>query len=136
MKRLCVLYDGSCGFCVRCREWLSTQPAYVELEFVAAGSHEAARRFPSLADANQKEELIAIDDEGGVYRGSDAFIICLWALTEHRELALDLASPALRPFARAAFGLLSSGRKWISRLFGFKSEDDVRATLEDEPGET
>ncbi|MBK7643357.1 MAG: DUF393 domain-containing protein [Planctomycetes bacterium] len=44
--RLTVLYDAQCGLCRRARRWLEAQPAYVPLEFVAAGS-PAARAFPA-----------------------------------------------------------------------------------------
>jgi predicted DCC family thiol-disulfide oxidoreductase YuxK len=132
MRRLTVLYDASCGFCVRCRAWMAEQPAYLEIEFLHAGSPEAARRFPGV----DRDDLAVVDDEGGIYRGSDAFILCLWALREYRELSLDLAGPALKPLARVVFATVSSGRRWISRLLGMKSEEAMLAGLAEEPGGT
>ena len=52
MKKLTILYDASCGFCISCRHWLEEQPKLVELDFVAARSAQADRRFPDLADAD------------------------------------------------------------------------------------
>ncbi|HEV3027083.1 MAG TPA: DCC1-like thiol-disulfide oxidoreductase family protein, partial [Planctomycetota bacterium] len=80
IHRLTVLYDATCGFCIRCEGWLIRQPAFVELEFCAAGSREAARRFPELLASGTPEELTVIDDEGGIYRGARAWLMCLWAL--------------------------------------------------------
>src|SRR5437667_12460044 len=108
MKRLTVLYDAACGFCVTCRWWLAMQPSYLGLEFLPAGSPEAARRFPGLAEAFPGEELTVIDEEGGVYRAPESFIICLYALEEYRELSFRLSNPLILPLARKAFELVSA----------------------------
>jgi predicted DCC family thiol-disulfide oxidoreductase YuxK len=126
MEKLRVVYDADCAFCVRCRWWLAMQPAYITLEFLAAGSPEAARRFPSLAGA--REDLTVIDEDGGVYRGPDAFIMCLYALVDYRELSEELAAPMLRPFAKAAFRLVSASRGWLSMLMGAPDIEKLRAS--------
>lgn len=123
MNRLTVLYDPTCGFCVRCRDWLARQPAFVPLEFCPAGTPEATRRFPELAATKQTEELVVIDDEGGIYRDTRAWLMCLWALMEYRDWSERLASPALLPLARGAFAFVSSRRRTISELMGFEPED-------------
>jgi len=127
ITRLTVLYDPTCGFCVKCRRWLLLQPAFVELEFWPAGGAEAARRFPQLQGSGPPEELVVVDDEGGVYRGAQAWLMCLWALSEYREWAGRLATPLLLPFARAAFATVSSTRHTISELVGFEPEELRRA---------
>src|SRR6516162_50238 len=114
MNKLTVLYDAQCGFCVKCRWWLARQAAFVELEFLPAGGADALRRFPELAAPGTVDELLAIDDEGGVYRGASAWLMCLWALVEYRVWAGRLASPALMPLAGGAFVLLSSKRRALS----------------------
>lgn len=121
MKKLTVLYDSDCGFCVKCRWWMAKQAKFVAMEFLPAHSPEVRRRFPALA-AERGEELIVIDDDAAVYRGSDAFLMCLWALEEYREWSLRLAAPLLRPFARAALELVSTSRRAISKLFGLEGE--------------
>jgi predicted DCC family thiol-disulfide oxidoreductase YuxK len=128
MRRLTVLYDGRCGFCVRCRRWLQAQRQLVTLEFVPAGSADARSRFPTLADT-PAEELIVVSDEGGVYRGTDAWIMCLYALEEYREWSVRLARPALRPMARAAFEWLSRNRRELSQRLRFAAEEEVAAVL-------
>jgi predicted DCC family thiol-disulfide oxidoreductase YuxK len=122
MNTLTVLYDAACGFCVRCRDWLSRQPQFVTLEFCPAGSEESARRFPGLETSGKVEELVVIDDEGGIYRGAQAWLMCLWALVEYREWSGRLASPALLPLARGAFAFVSSRRRKVSVMFGFAPE--------------
>jgi predicted DCC family thiol-disulfide oxidoreductase YuxK len=116
MKRLTVLYDASCGFCIGCRHWLERQPKLIALAFVPCQSAEARSRFPKLAE--RAEELVVVSDDGGVYRGAKAFLMCLYALEDYREWSLRLAQPALLPIARRAFEQLSHNRKDLSRWLG------------------
>ena len=131
MRLLSVLYDPTCGFCVRCRHWLESQPKLVELEFLPAGSRTAARLFPSLVTSGRPEELIVVDDEGGVYRGADAWVMCLYALHDYREWSLRLAQPAWRPWARAVFEWVSRRRGVLSRWLGLRAEWPPEAVLPD-----
>jgi predicted DCC family thiol-disulfide oxidoreductase YuxK len=125
VTRLTILYDARCGFCVHCRRWLERQRALVELEFVPAGSDAARRRFPGLGETDPPEDFVVVDDEGGVYREGDAFILCLYALEEYREWSFRLAGPRLRPLARVAFEWLSRNRRGLSRSLGLSPDDEV-----------
>ena len=119
MQNLYVLYDANCSFCRRCRQWLTEQPAYLELHFIPAGSAEAGCRFPGLERIGASGPFTVIGDDGAVYQGPNAFIMCLYALTEFRAWSLQLAQPALLPFARTAFDLITHNRtafsKWLRR---------------------
>src|SRR5258706_533625 len=130
MEGLTVLYDADCGFCVTCRWWLADQPAFVPLDFLAVGSPEAQRRFPTLGEAVHGKELTVVDEEGGVYTGPPAFLMCLWALEDWRELSLRLGSPVLQPLARRVFEMISANRGRISRWLHLKTEDELAAHLE------
>ena len=125
MTKLTVLYDAECGFCVRCRWWLIHQPKYVEMDFCPAGSPEVHERYPELSAPGTVEELVVVDDDGGVYRGTDAWLMCLWALVEYREWADWLSGPATRHLARGAFALDSDNRKKISGWLGLIPEADI-----------
>ena len=129
MRRLFVLYDARCGLCSWAGRWARLQPSFVELVFLAAGSDEARRRFPSLADPGEPEELVVVSDEGGVYRGGDAWVMCLYALEDYREWSIRLASPALKPMARRAFALLSRSRSKVSRWLGLMADAELFETL-------
>lgn len=135
MTKLWILYDNRCGLCTRLRFWASTQPAFVEMCFVAAGSAQAIALFPSLQQPGQPiEELLVIDDRGGVYANDDAWMMCLWALQDYREWAVRLsASPALKGMARQAYSMISRQCYNISSTLGLMSEEQLAQRLRSEP---
>jgi hypothetical protein len=55
------------------------------------------------------EEITVVGDGGQVYRGAAAWIVCLWALREHRRLAHRLSTPAGLRVARSA---VLAAAKW------------------------
>ena len=131
MESLFVLYDARCGVCTQLKSWLSRQPAYVALHFVALGSAEARERFPMLGPGDQ--ELAVIGDTGEAWLGDRAWIMCLWALREYRGWARRFSTPAMMPFARQAFLALSNNRFALSRLLGLRSEEDMKRYLTETP---
>lgn len=112
--------------CVRCRNWLSRQPAYVPLHFIPLHSPDIPRRFPGIEALRPNEQLLVISDNGAVYRGASAWIMCLWATEKYRTYAQPLSDPVLLPFARVACELLSRNRFFISRAL-FNEEKRVVA---------
>lgn len=100
--RLTVLYDARCPLCTRFHDWLADQPVLVPLDLVPVGSAEARRRFPTLDHARTLEEVTVVADDGAVWTGPSAWVMCLWATARHRPLAERLATPAGLPLARAA----------------------------------
>jgi predicted DCC family thiol-disulfide oxidoreductase YuxK len=130
ITRLYVLYDASCGLCSRVREWAQQQPQFVPLEFIPFGSRRAAQMFPALQrECAKPEELLVIDDQGGIYHEGDAWLMCLWALVEYRQWAARLSGPMLLPLARQAFAMLSQGRSGVSAMLGYMSDEELAATL-------
>jgi len=89
---------------------LETQDQLTSLEFLAAGSEAARRRFPDIDHEVSLEELVVIADNGAIYRGSKAWIMCLWALRDYRELSFRLASPEWLPVAQRAVAWISAHR--------------------------
>ncbi|MFJ7776721.1 thiol-disulfide oxidoreductase DCC family protein [Streptomyces yangpuensis] len=113
VRHLTVLYDADCPLCVHIRHWLLAQRRLVPIALVPAASWEARRRFPRLDHASTLREITVVGDSGQVWTGTDAFIVCLWALAEHRPKANWLATPAGRPFARAAMFTASAWRQAV-----------------------
>jgi predicted DCC family thiol-disulfide oxidoreductase YuxK len=133
MNKLYILYDATCGLCCSVREWVQDQPQLVAMEFVAANSPQAAVFFPFLSRPGQRpDQLLVVDDRGGVYREGHAWIMCLYALADYRALSLRLASPILLPLARKAFSFLSKRRSGLSELLGMGSDRQLAARLEQE----
>src|SRR5262249_44404268 len=79
------------------------------------------------------EELIVVGDEGSVYRGTAAWIVCLWALEDYRLLSERLSSPLLYPLARQAFQRVSQNRREISRALALQSEENLIQELRQMP---
>jgi predicted DCC family thiol-disulfide oxidoreductase YuxK len=126
MKCLYVLFDAGCELCMRCRNWLMKQQAFVPLVFIAFQSNEAQRRFPGIDALKPGEQLLVISDKGVVYRGANAWIMCLWALENYREHAQRLANPVLLPLARTVCELLSRNRFFLSDIL-FRENPETAA---------
>lgn len=116
-SRLLVLYDANCAFCQRCRNWLEHESTHVTLDFLAAGSDEARRRF-GTAMPWLGEELVVVSDRGEVWVGPAAFLTCLWATKRYREWSYRLSGKSLAPLAERFFAAVSSRRATIARLVG------------------
>ena len=121
MQGLMVLYDAQCGLCRRFKEWLEIQrPArnsdgvVVRLGFVAAGSATARRLYPTLDHEATLREVTVVADDGSVYVGDRAWIVCLWATSAHRHTAVRLANPSMRPVAKAVVQAAAGLRSWTT----------------------
>lgn len=112
MKTLTVLYDDACPICVRARAFLETQASFVRLEFLSCHSPLARKRYGAVPWLGQ--ELVVVSDEGDVWAGPSAFIVCLWALFDYREWAYTLSGDAFAPLAERFFKLISKRRKLLA----------------------
>ncbi len=130
MKALWVLYDDRCGFCCSCASWLKEQAQLVDIACVPRGSESALALFGEIESHGEEEELIVIDDDGGVYRDTDAWVMTLWALRDYREWSLRLSNPMLKPVARSLFGVVSSNRGALSKVLALQPDSVVRVRLE------
>lgn len=125
VRSITVVYDASCGLCTRLKDWIGRQVPLVGLGFVASGSVEARERFPLLSTG----ELAVVADTGEVWLRNHAWIVCLWALRDYRDLAVRLTSPLLLLLAREAFAVVSSNRSALSSLLGLRSEREMEQQL-------
>lgn len=116
MNTLTVLYDESCPLCVRCRNWMLSQPAYLPLELLPSGSAEAKRRYGAVPWLGA--ELCVVADTGEVWVGPAAFLMCLWALIEWRSWSYRLSGESLAPLAERFFHGISQKRRSIAALLG------------------
>jgi predicted DCC family thiol-disulfide oxidoreductase YuxK len=121
MKSLTVFYDETCGLCLRCRDWLWSEPQIVPLILIQKSC--LAARHPSLSQYASGSDLVAVNDEGQVWIGDAAFLTVLFALTNYRKWAMRLSGPGLRPYARRFFEMVSNNRGRISTLLGPVPDD-------------
>lgn len=133
MKRLYVLFDRKCDLCRECCAWLGRQPAFIELQFIPLQSPNLGRRFPGVEKLDLNKELAVISDEGAVYQGPQAWIMCLFALREYRAWSERLAHPLLMPFARRVCESVSKNRRVLSRLFFRASAEELSRELQAMP---
>lgn len=113
LSTLYVLYAARCGLCASIKQRLEWQPKFVGLVFVPAGSAAAAHLLQDLPPP-LPDDLIVVSNTGCVWRGDHAWLMVLWALRDFRGWVRRLSTPALLPFARAAFAALSHGRGTLS----------------------
>jgi predicted DCC family thiol-disulfide oxidoreductase YuxK len=92
VRGLTVLYDQECPVCRGARRWLEMHRRLVPVDFVPVGSQQAIARFPLLDQAQCRSAVTVVTDTGHVYRGDDAWVMCLWAVRSTRHLALQLAA--------------------------------------------
>jgi predicted DCC family thiol-disulfide oxidoreductase YuxK len=125
VKSITILYDADCGLCTFAKDWIRKQTALVGIEFLAAGSPEAQRAFPQVTPG----ELAVVANTGEVWLGDRAWVVCLWALREHRGLAFRLTGPALWPVSRHAFVAVSKNRLALSSLLRFRDSLEMEHHL-------
>ena len=108
---LTVLYDSQCPVCRRARQWVSGQATHLPIGFVAAGSDDARRLFPTLDHGATLRDITVVDDRGGVYRGERAWIMVLWAVVSTRGFALDVARGRKGRLFRGVVGAAETARR-------------------------
>jgi predicted DCC family thiol-disulfide oxidoreductase YuxK len=112
MNQLTVLYDGACALCIRCADFLASSKTLVPLELLSCQSQAARERFSAVPWLG--EELVCVSDEGDVWIGPAAFLVCMWALADYREWSYRLSGPTLAPLAERFFVAISSQRARIA----------------------
>jgi predicted DCC family thiol-disulfide oxidoreductase YuxK len=107
---LTVLYDETCPMCRQLRTWLASQWVVVRLELLAAASPEARRRYPLLDHERTKTVLTVITQDGAVFEGDRAWLVCAWALPRWQPLAEQLGTPPRLALVRVASSLVNRHR--------------------------
>ena len=122
MNTLTLFYAARCGLCSSVRRWLTSQPAYVRLEFIPYDAPEARQRCPFIDQLHADQEIVVLSDDGHLWQGAGAWVMCLWALHDFREWSSRLASPAMRAIAKRIVQLISSNRLTLSSLLRLRGD--------------
>jgi predicted DCC family thiol-disulfide oxidoreductase YuxK len=108
-----VYVDMSCPLCQRIARWLERQPQYVPILCVPAQA--AAAQGCPLSLEVLLAQLTVVASDGAVYRGTNAWLVCLWALRRYRVWSLRLSKEALRPWAERLFAVVVGIASWSKR---------------------
>jgi predicted DCC family thiol-disulfide oxidoreductase YuxK len=127
MRYLTLVYDRQCGLCARLGLWLAAQPKWIGIRLLS--SNVASSVYPMLAPRIASEELVVVSDDGAVYLGDHAWLMCFYALKDYRSWAKRLSTPALLPLARSAFAILSANRRQVSQWLQLRSDDELAVQL-------
>lgn len=112
-RALTVWFDGDCTFCRRVAAWIQRQPKFVPvrcIEAQQAGARGCPIDLPSLL-----AQVTVTADDGAVWRGSNAWILVLWALRSYRGWSLLFATPRWRPKAERLFASIAGVAAWTKR---------------------
>ena len=129
MNRLTAFYDARCAMCIACRRWIEKEPKYLAVDFVSYQSKRAREICPDLDRFDPAGEIVVMADDGGIYRGGKAWIMCLYALKGYREWALRLAQPSLLPVAKKLCHLISTNRLTLSKFLRNRGLEDLKREL-------
>jgi len=129
IKRVEIFYDGRCGMCCTFAEWLEKQRKVCEVEMVAYQSDRAMELFPEIEDLKPDTEMVLRCDGEQVFRGGEAWVICLHSCLKYQDVAKRLANPTMTGLAQKVGRLIAANRYGISRLFFGKKDKHVKEQL-------
>ena len=129
IDRIEVFYDGRCGMCCSFHEWINRQPRALVIAFIPYQAADAEMIFPGIGTLDPAREMIVRTSESEVFRGAEAWVLCLYSCANHQAAARRLAGPGLLPVAIHACRVLAANRHALSKVF-FRGKDRmVRSEL-------
>ena len=113
MPALTVLFDGHCRLCrasvARARRFDSRK----RIEFLDLHDPSAAKRFPALGRDEAMQASLAIDREGRVFRGADAWARIGRELPAWKAVSSVLLLPGVRWIAGRVYAAIARNRyRW------------------------
>lgn len=117
-----VFYDGRCRMCCSFHEWINRQPRAFEIAFIPYQAADAERIFPGIGMLDPAREMIVRTCGNKIYRGAEAWVLCLYSCSNYQTAARRLAGPGLLPVAIHACRVLAANRHALSKVF-FRGKD-------------
>jgi hypothetical protein len=87
------------------------------------GGTAARARFPTLDHDLSRVDVTVVGPRGEVWRGAEAWLMCMWATYAWRGLALEFATPTRMRRARQLIETLSAQRQRISAALRLRGEE-------------
>lgn len=106
-----VLWDGQCGFCRRCVQFLARYDRFQRLEFCP---YQEAELSPSLREAC-KGAMHVIKANGEVIKAGRAAMFC-GQFTRWHQLARIAQWPVFLPFVELGYKLVAANRGLFSKF--------------------
>jgi len=132
-QEITVYYDGHCGMCCSFQEWIYRQERLAPIRFIPYQSLGTEAAPPRIRGLDPGREMVVHTREDLLYQGAEAWVICLYALTEYRGWALRLSSPTLLPLAKKVCTHLATNRRRLSKIFFRKKDAEVARELHKMP---
>jgi predicted DCC family thiol-disulfide oxidoreductase YuxK len=115
--------------CCTFHEWINRQPRAFAIDFIPYQSARAETAFPGIGTLDPARQMIVRTESGEVFRGAEAWVMCLLSCANHQAVARRLASPGLLPIAIRACNLLAANRHTLSKVFFRRKDRQVRESL-------
>ncbi len=128
-----VYYDGQCGMCCTFHEWINEQQRAYEVKFIPYQSERAELLFPGVMALDPASEMIVRTNDGELFRGAQAWVLCLYSCSSYQKVAVKLGGPLLLPVAIKACNVLAANRHKLSKVFFGKKDKIVAKELHKMP---
>jgi predicted DCC family thiol-disulfide oxidoreductase YuxK len=113
MPDVTVLFDGGCSLCRGSAERVKLFDPAQRIEFLDLHDPSAQQRFPQVDREEARRWMLAIDSNGSVFRGSDAWARIGMLLPGWKFLAWILLVPGIRWMAGKFYAWLARNRyRW------------------------
>jgi|688.fasta_scaffold328469_2 predicted DCC family thiol-disulfide oxidoreductase YuxK len=122
IKKITVLYDERCSFCIGVARRLRTEPTFVKLEVLPMRYTVKEGQYTQVAPLIESGKFVVIANEKEVYLDTKARLMVLWALKRYREFSHILASPLLFWAVDLAFECISANRHFLSAFVAHQKQ--------------
>jgi predicted DCC family thiol-disulfide oxidoreductase YuxK len=113
MSDVTVLFDGGCNLCRGSAERVKLFDTAQRIEFLDLHDRSAQQRFPQVDREEAMLSMLAIDSNGSVFRGSDAWARIGMLLPGWKFLAWILLVPGIRSVAGKLYAWIARNRyRW------------------------
>jgi predicted DCC family thiol-disulfide oxidoreductase YuxK len=114
---LTVLYDGACGLCRASAERVRRLDCGGRIELINLHAPDAEARFPQVNREEALRWMVAVDRNGRIFTGADAWAQIGLTLPGWNLLAWVLLAPGIHFLAKQVYALVARNRyRWNARL--------------------
>ncbi len=110
--KLSIIYDGQCVFCIRVLNFVKKFDTFEALVFYDSHDQGAmAEKFPMVNPQDAEEALLAVTQDGEVFKGFYAFRRSFWKIPYLWIFAVILYVPGLPYVGTRLYNWIARNRK-------------------------